>query len=48
VGLGRLKELASPGWCTGWAGWQAQMGKNLGNHGGIFKGGDERQGATTV
>jgi len=49
VVLGRLKEFASPGRCTGWSSsGQAQVGENLDDHGGIFNGRDEGQGAAAL
>jgi len=36
--------MASSGLYTGWA----RVAKNLGNYRGLFNGGDERQGSTTV
>ena len=39
VELGRLQEVVDTGWWSRWnARGHAQMGKNLGNHGGIFNG----------
>ncbi len=49
VVLGRLKELTGAAQAPRWrASGQAQMGENLDDHRGLFDGGDERQGATTV
>ena len=48
-GLGRLHEPVEASRGAGWrARGQAQVGENLDDHGGIFNGRDERQGATTV
>ena len=48
LGSGRL-EGGVPRWCSGRCpGGQAEMGEDLGNHGGMFDGGDDRQGAAAV
>jgi len=49
VGSGRLKERVALHWRTRWGFCgQAQMREDFGNDGGIFDGGDERQGAATI
>jgi len=46
---GRLQELVDTGRGPRWgAGGQAQVRENLDDHGGIFNGGDERQGAAAL
>jgi hypothetical protein len=47
VGLSQLESIEGPGRCSGrcWGG-QAEMVEHLGDHGGMFDGGDDLQGAT--
>jgi hypothetical protein len=48
LGSDRL-EGGVPRGCSGRCpGGQAEMGEDLGNHGGMFDGGDDRQGAAAV
>ena len=49
VGSGRLKKRVGLYRRAGWSsGGQAQMSEDLGNHRGIYDGGDNRQGAATL
>ena len=48
-GSGQLESIEGPRRCSGRCpGGPAQMREDLGDHGGIFDGGDDRQGATTL
>jgi len=42
-----LESIEGPGRCSGrCSGGQTEMGKDLGDHGGMFDGGDDLQGTT--
>ena len=46
---GLLESIEGPGHCSRWcSGGQADMGEDLGNHGGMLDGGDELQGAPAL
>lgn len=47
--LGGVEECVEVRGCPGWrAGGQAQMRENLDDHGGIFNGGEDGQGASAL
>ncbi len=48
-GSGRLGSIEGPGRCSGRSsGGQAEMGEDLGDHGGMFDGGDDLQGVAAL
>jgi hypothetical protein len=48
-GSGQFESIEGPGRCSGrCASGQAEMGEDLGNHGGVYDGGDDLQGAATM
>jgi hypothetical protein len=48
-GSGQLESIDDPGRCSArCSSGQAEMGEDLGDHGGMFDGGDDLQGATAL